>query len=106
MLVQKDSNLEFLLISGLINNNASILIEDYQQHNSTQSSWKSVGNPTDAAILALFNKSGLDKNEINRLYTTVREYPFNSSVKRMSKIVQSSIDAITIFSVKVQQKFF
>ena len=92
MLVQKDSNLEFLLISGLINNNASILIEDYQQHNSTQSSWKSVGNPTDAAILALFNKSGLDKNEIYLQYTTVREYPFNSSVKRMSKIVQSSID--------------
>ena len=92
MFIQKDSNLELLLVSGLLNNDASIIIEEYQQKNSNQSTWKSVGNPTDAAILALFDKSGLDKNEIYKKFSIIREYPFNSSVKLMTKIVQSSVD--------------
>ena len=91
MPIQKDSAIELLLVSGLINNNASILIEETIT-NTENSGWKAVGSPTDAAILALFDKSGLDKNEIQQQYTVMREYPFDSSVKRMSKIVQSNID--------------
>ena len=92
MPIQKESTLELLLVSGLINNNASILIEEAIQSNNGQTSWKAVGSPTDAAILALFDKSSLDKNEIMQKYTIIREYPFDSAVKRMSKIVQSNDD--------------
>ena len=89
MLIQKDSSLELLLVSGMINNNASILTEESSKGKNDVLSWKAIGSPTDAAILALFNKSGLDRNEIQQKFTVLREYPFDSSVKRMSKIVQS-----------------
>ena len=96
MFIQKDSSLELLLTSGFLNNNASILIEEVP--NSTERmSWKAAGSPTDAAILALFSKSGLNRDEISQNYVVLREYPFDSAVKRMSKIVKSSDDKHYLF---------
>ena len=82
----KGSALEFMLISGLINNDAKLIVEEVLEATG-QSSWKATGSPTDAALLALFNKSGLDKTEVLQRYQIIRSYPFDSSVKRMSKIV-------------------
>ena len=83
------SSLELMLISGEINNEAEIIVEDVFE-SSGQTTWKATGSPTDAALLALFEKSGLEKTEILSRYREIKTYPFDSSVKRMSKLILDS----------------
>ena len=83
------SSLEFLLMSGLINNEAELIVEDVLEA-SGQSSWKATGSATDAALLAVFNKTGIDKDNVYSRFLVQKSYPFDSSVKRMSKIVIDS----------------
>ncbi len=81
--VTAGSPLELLVISGKNNNDAELSSEEIET--TGQTIWKSTGNPTDAALLALFHKSGLDEKDISQKYQLQREYPFDSSLKRMSK---------------------
>ena len=67
-------SLEFLLINGLLNNDARI------------SEGKLIGTPTEGAIRVLFYKSKLQESEILKNYKLVAEFPFDSKVKRMSKV--------------------
>ncbi len=84
----KGGNLQYLLIGGMLNNNAHLIIEDvFQPHQQT--SWKTTGDPTDGAFLALFNKSALNEKEIKKRFGYVKEYTFDSELKRMSKIYQN-----------------
>ncbi|MHA1990508.1 MAG: cation-translocating P-type ATPase [Candidatus Hodarchaeales archaeon] len=80
------SSLELLLISGLMNNESELIVEDVLEATG-QSSWKATGSPTDAALLAVFNKTGIDKSQVFSRFKEERSYPFDSSVKRMTKIV-------------------
>ena len=83
----EDSVLEFLLIGGLLNNNAHLIVEEvFEPHH--QISWKTTGDPTDGAFLALFNKSGLNEKEIREKYGYVMEFNFDSTLKRMSRTFQ------------------
>jgi len=81
---EKDSTLTGLLICGLLNNDSEI-VEDPSGPRG-QTLYKAIGDATDASILTLFRKSGLDELEIKREYELVREFPFDSNIKRMSKI--------------------
>ena len=81
------SALEYLLIGGMLNNNAHLIVEEVFEPNY-QISWKTTGDPTDGSFLALFNKSGLVENEIRKRYGYLSEFNFDSIVKRMSKIYQ------------------
>ncbi len=67
-------SLEFLLINSLLNNDAKI------------SDGKLIGTPTEGAIKILFKKSGLQESEILKNYKLIAEFPFDSNVKRMSKV--------------------
>ena len=80
------SSLELMLISGQINNEAAIIVDDVFEA-SGQTTWKATGSQTDAALLALFEKSGLEKTAILSRYQEIKTYPFDSTVKCMSKIV-------------------
>ncbi len=83
----EDSKLEYLLIGGMLNNNAHLIVEEvFEPHHLI--SWKTTGDPTDGAFLALFNKSGLEEKEINKQYGYIMEYNFDSILKRMSKTYQ------------------
>ena len=83
----EDSSLEFLLVGGLLNNNAHLIVEEvFEPHH--QISWKTTGDPTDGAFLALFNKSGLSEKEIKDQYGYIMEFNFDSTLKRMSKTFQ------------------
>ncbi|MHA1200445.1 MAG: cation-translocating P-type ATPase [Candidatus Heimdallarchaeaceae archaeon] len=81
------SALEYLLIGGMLNNNAHLIVEEvFEPHH--QVSWKTTGDPTDGAFLALFNKSGLREKTVRKKYGFLSEFNFDSVVKRMSKTYQ------------------
>lgn len=84
-----DSNLENILIGGLLNNDAHLIVEEVFEP-FHQVSWRTTGDPTDGAFLALFNKSGLNENEKKEIYKPLVEYPFDSTIKRMSRLFKKS----------------
>ena len=86
----KDSVLEYLLVGGLLNNNAHLIVEEvFEPHH--QISWKTTGDPTDGAFLALFNKSGLNEKEMRKNYGYIMEFNFDSTLKRMSRTFQDEV---------------
>ncbi|MFX0204871.1 MAG: cation-translocating P-type ATPase [Candidatus Hodarchaeota archaeon] len=91
------SALELLVISGMLNNDAELIIEDYVEVTG-QTSWKHTGSPTDAALQALFNKTSMDNIEVMKRYQVEREYPFDSSLKRMSKLFKEKDKGYIVFS--------
>ncbi len=72
-----------LVVCGGINNDSEIVREIIPDQGEI---WKPLGDPTDAALLTLFRKSGLDEQVISKKYEIVHEFPFESELKRMTKI--------------------
>ncbi|NHJ46164.1 MAG: cation-transporting P-type ATPase, partial [Asgard group archaeon] len=92
-------NLELLLIGGMMNNDAELVVKDYIEV-TDQETWKSTGSATDAALLALFNKSGLDRAQILTDHFLLRDFPFDSRTKCMSKVFRKQDDNSTIAYTK------
>ncbi len=93
----KGSTLEEILIGGLLNNNAHLIVEEvFEPYH--QVSWKTTGDPTDGAFLALFNKSQLNENKIKKMYGFIHEYTFDSQLKRMSKLYQYEDESFIVFT--------
>lgn len=96
--VARDSALELLLTATTLNNDANLIIEDVYGEKGL-SLWEAVGNATDAAFLVLSYRSALDQNYIRERYVKLRDYPFNSTVKRMSKLFRDTLeDDYMVFS--------
>ncbi|RLI61101.1 MAG: hypothetical protein DRO93_05185 [Candidatus Thorarchaeota archaeon] len=72
-----------LIICGGIDNDAEIVQKPVGESGTM---WVPVGDPTDAALLTLFRKSGLDEAKLRQHYEVVMEFPFESELKRMSKV--------------------
>jgi len=72
-----------LVVCGGINNDSEIVQEEIPGQGTI---WKPLGDPTDAALLTMFRKSGIDEDAITKKYEIVEEFPFESELKRMSKI--------------------
>ena len=72
-----------LVVCGGINNDSEIIKEELPEVGQI---WKPLGDPTDAALLTMFRKSGIDEEAITKKYEIVEEFPFESELKRMSKI--------------------
>ena len=72
-----------LLVCGGINNDSEVLEKEIPDQGIT---FIPLGDPTDAALLTLFRKSGLDEPGLKERYKVVAEFPFESELKRMSKI--------------------
>ena len=72
-----------LVVCGGINNDSEIIRENLLDQGEI---WKPLGDPTDAALLTMFRKSGLDEGLITKKYEIIEEFPFESELKRMSKI--------------------
>ncbi|MFQ6126357.1 MAG: cation-translocating P-type ATPase [Candidatus Heimdallarchaeota archaeon] len=79
------SSLERLLIAGFLNNDAELVVEEFFEPTG-EITWRAIGDPTEAALLALFNKSGLDKAVVEAEYQLAQEYAFDSELKRMTKV--------------------
>ncbi|MBN2228322.1 MAG: cation-transporting P-type ATPase [Candidatus Thorarchaeota archaeon] len=74
-----------LINCGGLANDAEIITENLPDQGTI---WVPLGDPTDAALLTLFRKSGIDEVGIKERYKIVEEFPFESELKRMSKICQ------------------
>jgi Ca2+-transporting ATPase len=72
-----------LVVCGGINNDSEIVKEMIPDQGEI---WKPLGDPTDAALLTMFRKSGIDEVAIAKKYEIIEEFPFESELKRMSKI--------------------
>ncbi|KAF9102899.1 Na+ ATPase [Mortierella sp. GBA35] len=62
------------------------------QHPETHGEWAAIGDPTEIALQVLAQKAGLAKPElVDQGFKLVAEFPFDSSVKRMSVLYQSPL---------------
>jgi len=86
--VERETRLEYLLVSGLLNNESAI-VEDKVRTTSDQreqKAYKALGDTTDASILTLFRKSKLDEDLYRSRFQEERSYPFESRLKRMTRV--------------------
>lgn len=81
--VSRNKGLTRLIICGGINNDSEIIEKKIAGQGIT---WTPLGDPTDAALLTLFRKSGLDEAKARKDYEVITEFPFESELKRMSKV--------------------
>ncbi|MHA1490612.1 MAG: cation-translocating P-type ATPase [Promethearchaeota archaeon] len=82
--------LKLLLISGFLNNNSALVKSEIgfsQKKNILNYNWNVIGSPTEGALLVLFQKGMGDY--ILDDFELIKEYPFNSNVKRMTKIYKN-----------------
>lgn len=93
--IEPDSSLGIITISGYLNNDSQIIRETLES--TGQVTYDAAGSPTEAALLSLFSKTGLDVERIQKEYEILREYPFDSSLKRMSKVFKGGKRRIICF---------
>lgn len=72
-----------MVTCGGIANDSEIIKEELPDQGTV---WRPLGDPTDAALLTMFRKSGIDEEAVRKRYNVVEEFPFESELKRMSKI--------------------
>lgn len=108
-------HLDLLLRSSYLNNNASLIKHEFEVGRRVLSDWKVLGNPTEGALLSLAKKAGYPtippkdienssksdkakKTTLDQLYLFEREYPFSSSLKRMTKVFRTPEDKFIILT--------
>ena len=78
--IKSDTNLELLLITGALCNNASL------QTREGKNSWEIFGDPTEGALVVAAAKAGFQREELKKIYPRVGEVPFTSERKRMTTV--------------------
>jgi Ca2+-transporting ATPase len=76
--------LKKLLIAGFLNNNSALVKNEIEMSGKTIDNWSVIGSPTEGALMVLFQK-GMGDYLFDE-YEQVKEYPFDSKIKRMTKI--------------------
>jgi Ca2+-transporting ATPase len=76
--------LKLLLISGFLNNNSALVKKEIEISHKIIDTWDVIGSPTDGSLMVLFQKAMGDY--LLEDFEYLREYPFDSKVKRMTKI--------------------
>lgn len=74
--------LQALLLTGVLCNDAHLSQE--------AGDWTIIGDPTEASLLVLGGKAGLEQSALEQQYARVGEFPFSSERKRMSIISQAN----------------
>jgi Ca2+-transporting ATPase len=87
---QKDEIFQQFLRNGIMNNNSLLSEEKIALKKGSKNIFKVIGNPTEGALLILALKSGLDIKKEKETFEVLREIPFSSERKRMSKIIKSN----------------
>ncbi len=76
--------LKLLLTSGFLNNNSALVKNEIEIDHRVIPNWSVIGSPTEGALMVLFQKGMGDYMLDDFEYE--KEYPFDSKVKRMSKV--------------------
>ena len=82
--IERYDQLALLIRAGVLNNDAQIIQEEVTEGGSLH--WRAIGDPTEAALLVLLTKSGIDESSLRAAYSFERDYPFDSRLKRMTRI--------------------
>ena len=85
--IEEYPHLKLLLISGFLNNNSALIkseVETSGKDAKIVEKWKVVGSPTEGALVVLFQK--IMGNYLLDEYEYIEEFPFDSDIKRMTKI--------------------
>jgi Ca2+-transporting ATPase len=76
--------LRLLLISGFLNNNSALIKNEIEIGGKIIYNWNVIGSPTEGALMVLYQKGMGDY--ILKDFEYIKEYPFDSKVKRMTKV--------------------
>ena len=76
--------LKLLMTSGFLNNNSALVKNEVVVSGKVIPNWKVIGSPTEGALMVLFQKGMGDY--LLEDFEYVKEHPFDSKVKRMTKI--------------------
>ncbi len=76
--------LKLLLTAGFLNNNSALIKNELEISGKTIPNWNVVGSPTEGALMVLYQK-GMGDYLLDD-YESITEYPFDSSLKRMTKL--------------------
>jgi len=97
LLVKWDASprLDLLLTIGALNNDAELTAEE--SGHDKKPVWRAIGDPTEAALLALLHKAGLDLNSLRSKYQMVQDYPFDPRLRRMTRIFARSEGDYLVF---------
>ena len=74
----RDDELRQLLSAAVLCNDAALIAPE-----ELGGSWNAVGDPTEAALLTLAGKAGVDGEQLRRQFPRVAEEPFDAHRKRM-----------------------
>ncbi|ESW99498.1 hypothetical protein KL918_001565 [Ogataea parapolymorpha] len=78
---------KFCLTAGLAN---IAIVNSYENPETGKTEWKAHGDPTEIAIRVFTSRiPGYTKDELAEKYDHINEFPFDSSIKRMSAIYRS-----------------
>ncbi|MFI5806724.1 cation-translocating P-type ATPase [Streptomyces sp. NPDC051561] len=81
-----------LLVAAMLCNDASLV-----PPTSRKTQWSSLGDPTEAALLAAAAKAGCVHDELIRTYPRIGEIPFDSLRKRMLTAHNTPSGTVTVF---------
>jgi len=82
--------LKLLLTSGFLNNNSALIKNEIEISGRPITKWDVVGSPTEGALMVLFQKGMGDY--LLEDFESITEYPFDSSLKRMTKLYKRDHD--------------
>ncbi|MBN2151303.1 MAG: cation-transporting P-type ATPase [Candidatus Lokiarchaeota archaeon] len=93
--VNKDDykSLKKLVIAGLLDNNAEVVEEDFKvarKGEDTRLVRKVIGDPMEGALDVLGEKLRIYESEMLRHLKFIKEFPFDSDLKRMTKVWSST----------------
>lgn len=78
-------NLHLLLTGAALCSNARL------RHLTTPSRWQEIGDPTEAALLVVAAKAGLNVEELQQRYPRQREIPFDSRRRMMTVVLDGGV---------------
>ena len=78
---QELSDLQLFFSTGVFASNARVDAPD-AEHND----WYAIGDPTEAALITLARKAGLEPLDLENTYPEQKEFSFDSARKRMSSV--------------------
>lgn len=84
--VKEGTGLELLLVSGLLNNEASIIEERVKVGGHEQAVHRVIGEATDASLLVMCRKSRVDEGAYRLSYQEFCSYPLESRLKLATKV--------------------
>ncbi|MGH7236952.1 MAG: cation-translocating P-type ATPase, partial [Candidatus Saccharimonadales bacterium] len=77
----KLGDLELFFAAGAMASNAKVNPPDAEH-----SGWYCVGDPTEGAIITLARKAGVEPDGLDKKYSEIKEFQFDSARKRMSSV--------------------